>query len=95
MRLVKKSTVVWFCETSFKRLSNDRKFRVRGPTPHSPNRKTVVDTVECNETLDVGNRTIVSRNYVSFDPQGVDYIYTYITNTGSLKQRKNFYGTMA
>lgn len=58
MRLVKKSTVVWFCETSFKRLSNDRKYRVRRPTPHSPNRKTVFDTVECKETLDVGNWAI-------------------------------------
>jgi hypothetical protein len=58
MRLVKNSTVVWFCETSLKRLSNDRIYRVREPTPHSPNRKTVVDTVECNETLDVGNWVI-------------------------------------
>ena len=58
MRLVKKSTVVWFCETSFKRLSNDRTFRVRGPTPHSPNRDLVVDTVESKEKLDVGNWAI-------------------------------------
>ncbi len=55
MRLVKKFTVVWFCETSFKRLSYDRLFRVRGPTPHSPNRDIVVYTVESKEKLEVGN----------------------------------------
>ncbi|KAK4024074.1 hypothetical protein OUZ56_009464 [Daphnia magna] len=58
MRLVKKSTVVWFCESNFKRLSNDRNFRIRGPIAYSPNRQTIIETVEAKEKVEIGNWAI-------------------------------------
>lgn len=55
MRLVRKSTIVWFCENNVRRLSNDRNFRVRSSIPHAQRKKMAVKVIERRDSVKIGD----------------------------------------